>query len=292
MKKIIICKGLPASGKSTFAKEVVRENKGSYKRINKDELRAMLDVGQHSKSNEKFVLMTRNYLLLEALRNGKHVIVDDTNLAPKHEEEIRKLATEYCEETGQEIKIEVKFFDVSPEECIKRDLKRSNSVGADVIRRMHKQYLAKNEVAIPKSQDESLPKAIICDLDGTLALMNGRNPFDASNCEKDLLNKPIANLVKHYKKEGFAILLLSGRHDTYKEETKRWLSKHEIEYDLLLMRSAKDFRKDSIVKSDFYHEFIHGKYYVDFVLDDRNQVVDLWRNELGLTCLQVNYGDF
>jgi len=292
MKKIIICKGLPASGKSTFAKELVKENKGSYKRINKDDLRAMLDVGLHSKSNEKFVLKTRNWLILESLRCGKHVIIDDTNLAEKHERAIRLLAAEYKEETGQEIKVEMKFFDVPLEECIKRDLNRLNSVGAEVIRRMHGQYLEEKEVQKFALQDDTLPKALICDLDGTLALMNGRNPFDASKCEEDLLNKPVADIVKRYKELGFSILLLSGRQDTYKEETKRWLEKYEIEFDMLLMRSAKDSRKDSIVKREFYEGEIKDNYYVEFVLDDRNQVVDLWRKDIGLTCLQVNYGDF
>ncbi len=292
MKKIIICKGLPASGKSTFAKKLVLENKGSYKRINKDDLRAMLDVSEHSKSNEKFVIATRNWLIKEALRCGKHVIIDDTNLVPKHEKDIRELAATYREETGQNIGVEVKFFDVSVEECIERDLKRTNSVGEKVIRRMYRDHLEVKETVQIIEQDESLPKALICDLDGTLALMNGRNPFDASECEKDLLNKPVAEIVKRYKELGFSILLLSGRHDSYKEQTKKWLAKHQITYDLLLMRSAQDFRKDSLVKKEFYDLEIKDKFFVEFVLDDRNQVVDLWRKDLGLTCLQVNYGDF
>jgi len=292
MKKIIICKGLPASGKSTFAKQMVKEKKGSYKRINKDDLRAMLDVSEHSKSNEKFVLKTRNWLITESLRCGKHVIIDDTNLAEKHEKDIRKLASDYREETGQDIKVEVKFFDVSVEECIERDLKRTNSVGEKVIRRMYKEHLMVKEEVPVKEQDETLPKAIICDLDGTLALMNGRNPFDASSCEKDLLNKPVAAIVKKYKEMGFSILLLSGRQATYMEETKRWLANYEITYDKLIMRDGKDSRKDSIVKREFFDSEIKDKYFVEFVLDDRNQVVDMWRKDLGLTCLQVNYGDF
>lgn len=292
MKKIIICKGLPASGKSTYAKEKVLTNTGSYKRINKDDLRAMLDISVHSKPNEKFVLKTRNWLIKEALRCGKHVIIDDTNLVPKHETDIRELAKEYTEETGQNIHVEVKFFDVPLEECIQRDLKRTNSVGEKVIRDMHKKYLAE-KVELPlRIQDESLPKSIICDLDGTLALMNGRNPFDASRCEEDILNAPVATMVKKYAEMGFAILLLSGRHGTYIEETKRWLAKHEIGYDKLIMRAGDDMRKDSIVKREFFDNEIQNKYYVEFVLDDRNQVVDMWRKELGLTCLQVNYGDF
>ena len=61
---------------------------------------------------------------------------------------------------------------------------------------------------------------------------------------------------------------------------------------MLEMRREKDGRQDAIVKRELFDTHILGKYYVEFVLDDRNQVVDLWRNDLGLTCFQVNYGDF
>ncbi|MFN5657022.1 MAG: AAA family ATPase, partial [Pseudanabaena sp.] len=48
--------GLPASGKSTWAKEKVNKSPNIIKRVNKDELRAMLDNSYFSKGNEKFVL--------------------------------------------------------------------------------------------------------------------------------------------------------------------------------------------------------------------------------------------
>ncbi len=89
MKKVIILKGLPASGKSTWAKQRLAAEPGAYKRINKDELRAMLDDSHWSKGNERFVLRLRDHLIVAALEDGKHVIVDDTNLHPKHEQQIR-----------------------------------------------------------------------------------------------------------------------------------------------------------------------------------------------------------
>jgi hypothetical protein len=58
------------------------------------------------------------------------------------------------------------------------------------------------------------------------------------------------------------------------------------------MRAEKDNRKDSIIKRELFDKHIRDKYHVDFVLDDRDQVVRMWRRELGLTCLQVNYGNF
>ncbi|WBX78044.1 hypothetical protein PG911_07245 [Tenacibaculum ovolyticum] len=143
-----------------------------------------------------------------------------------------------------------------------------------------------------REQEQGLPKAIICDLDGTLSLINNRSPFDGSKCEQDLPNIPIVNLVKIYQNLGFKILLLSGRDGQYQSETESWLEKHEIIYDKLWMRKPKDNRKDSIIKEEIFRREMKNKYFIEFVLDDRNQVVDLWRRELKLPCLQVFYGDF
>lgn len=57
-------------------------------------------------------------------------------------------------------------------------------------------------------QNPDLPRAIICDLDGTLALMHNRDPFDASTCDNDDLNEPVANTLKVFAKEGYQILLV------------------------------------------------------------------------------------
>ncbi|WP_440121585.1 phosphatase domain-containing protein [Tenacibaculum sp. Ill] len=143
-----------------------------------------------------------------------------------------------------------------------------------------------------RNQDEALPKAIICDLDGTLSLIHNRSPFDGSRCEQDLPNVPIVNLVKNYQQLGYKILLLSGREAKYQPETESWLKKHEIAYDALWMRKSRDNRKDAIIKEEVFKRKIEHKYFIEFILDDRNQVVDLWRKELKLPCLQVFYGDF
>lgn len=94
-----------------------------------------------------------------------------------------------------------------------------------------------------------------------------------------------------YKGRGFAILLISGRPAEYKPETKTWLADHEVEYDALWMRSTRDSRPDFVVKKEIYEQFIQGQYNVFFVLDDRDQVVKMWRSQ-GLTCLQVAEGNF
>lgn len=292
MLTIYICRGLPASGKSTWAKELVKKAPNTHKRINKDDLRAMLDDSQWSSDNEKFVLQIRDDLILKALERGKHVIVDDTNLHPKHEIRIKDIAKQFTEKTGTEVKVEVvDFTHVPVEECIRRDLIRPNSVGHKVIWGMYRQFLqVKKE--IPKIiRDPNLPSAIICDLDGTLAKLNGRNPYDATTCENDILNEAVNAVLQWAYIGRIKVLLVSGRTDKYETQTLAFLKKNNVAFDLLKMRKEGDERKDAIIKEEIYNEFIKDKYNVLFVMDDRNQVVDFWRS-VGLTCFQVDYGDF
>lgn len=290
MKKVIILRGIPGSGKSTYAKQLVEENPNAYKRINRDDLRAMFDNGYVSKGNEKFVRQVRDVLIVKALEDGKHVIVDDLNLSDSNLVRVRQLVHEFNKAHNDEVTVEVKEMDTPLEVCIQRDAARDKKVGESVIRDMHRRFFSEAErYAV---QDASLPKAVICDLDGTLALMNGRNPFDASVCEQDLLNIPVNNVLENYRKLGYKIILLSGRQDQFRAQTERWLVKHGVEYEVLLMRKFKDNRKDSIIKREIFDAHILGKYFIELVLDDRNQVVNMWRDELKLPCFQVYYGDF
>jgi len=290
MKTVYLLKGLPASGKSTWAKKLIDDNPNSYKRINKDDLRAMLDNSHWSKGNEKFVVSIRDELIREALLQGYHIIVDDTNLHPKHETNIKALVQKFSKVTGYQVKVEVKeFLDVDVEECIKRDMNRPVSVGEKVIRNMYNQFLAPEIKMI--EQDDSLPRAIICDLDGTLALMDGRSPFDWKECINDKVNEPVRRVIESMK-ETHAIIMLSGRDGCCQPETKQWFINNDIPHDELFMREKDDSRKDSIIKKELFDESIRDKYYVEFVLDDRDQVVNLWRREIGIPCFQVNYGDF
>ncbi len=293
-------KGLPASGKSTYAKELVKKG---WKRVNKDDLRAMIDDGKWSKSNEKFVVDIRNQICHSALVGTKNIVVDDTNFHPEHEKNLREIADMYGAE------FEIKFFDTPVEECIERDANRTvGQVGRQVIMAMHVKYLEKGEVIEgmhikydklrKKSNPEpeynpKLPSCFIFDIDGTLAKMNGRSPFDWSKVGTDLPNTWIVHLYKLLmsKKDMHKLFIFSGRDGSCRLETEEWLLKKGIENDGLFMRPEGDSRKDVEIKKELYENYIKGKYNVVGVFDDRDQVVELWRS-LGLTCLQVDYGNF
>ena len=140
-------------------------------------------------------------------------------------------------------------------------------------------------------QDADLPKAILCDLDGTLALIHNRDPYDATHCDEDMLNEPVAEVLRNYYNKDYQILLVTGREERFREQTIRFLEKHSIAYHQLWMRKTKDYRKDTIVKKEIFNTEIADNFDIEFVLDDRNQVVDMWRNDLQLPCFQVNEGD-
>lgn len=279
--KVLLLRGLPASGKSTYSKELVSKNH-NWVRVNKDDLRAMMNGGVFSGKLEKHIVRTERELVENALKLGKNVIVDDTNFNPNHEIFFRALAYQYSAE------VEVKFFDIPLEMCIDRDNKRPNGVGETVIRRMYDQYLKPKPAVYER--DESLPKAIICDIDGTLAHMKDRSPFDWSRVGEDEVDPIIKNLLNAVK-DKYVIILVSGRDEVCREKTEKWLRGNDITYGMLLMRPEGDIRKDSIVKREIFENYIRDYYNIQFVLDDRNQVVEMWRS-LGLKCLQVQEGDF
>lgn len=291
MKKVVMLQGLPASGKSTWAKEQVQKGNGRVKRVNKDDLRSMIDNGNWSKENEKFILTMRNVLVSQALYSDSidTVIVDDTNLEPKHEEVLRQIAVSFGARFERET-----FFHIPLLVCVERDAKREKPVGAEKIRSMYQKYLAPDlqKSANADVDDPSLPVAIICDLDGTLCDIGARNPYDASTCVWDKPNAAVVATLSLFQDKVDSIILVSGRGGQFRDETIKWLNIHLPKHNgPLFMRAERDNRKDSIIKQEIYDEHIKGKYNVFFVLDDRQQVVDMWRAN-GLTCWQVAPGNF
>ena len=287
-KKVIFLKGLPASGKTTWAKDFVKHTPG-FIRVNKDDIRKCLSF-PFSKENEKITIKIRDNIIHEALSQGGGVIVDDTNIMPFHEQRVRQIADLY----GAEFFINDSFLDVDKEECIARDLKRpvtGGYVGAEVIERM-----AKDLERYPKfpvvEQNLYLPRAVICDIDGTLADYKGiRSPYDWGKVRLDKPNNTVIDALLGFLNHGYFIIILSGRDGCCYEDTKLWLSYYGVPYTHLYMRGAGDNRRDDVVKFEIFNNKIKEKYYVSLVLDDRGQVVKMWR-KIGLTVWQVAEGNF
>ncbi len=139
---LVIMRGLPGSGK-TYTVRKMMQARNTWKRISKDVLREMLDFGQYSRENESIVIQLRDLVLDELLSYGHPVIVDDTNLDPKHEERLRHVAKKAYPN------VNITLLDLTHEPvelCIERDATRANPVGAEVIRAMAEKYLSEDEV--------------------------------------------------------------------------------------------------------------------------------------------------
>ena len=140
------------------------------------------------------------------------------------------------------------------------------------------------------------PKAIICDIDGTIALRQvlGRSPYDMARVGEDLLNLPVALVVRAMYSVGYSIVFTSGRDESAHYDTKQWIEEEVgIPFFDLYLRDIGDVRDDAAVKKEML-DSIRALYDIVVVLDDRNRVVDMWRAE-GVPCFQVcsrEEGDF
>jgi len=152
-------------------------------------------------------------------------------------------------------------------------------------------------------RDKNMKKIVIFDLDGTLALIDKRRDvstkdngkmdwakfFDPTMVDLDNPNTPVITMANLLSSQ-YRIWILSGRSDVTQQATIDWLSKHNVRYDHLVMRPQNLlYMADNDLKQSWLDTI--GKDNVAMVFDDRNQVVDMWRQN-GLTTFQVAEGDF
>jgi hypothetical protein len=138
-------------------------------------------------------------------------------------------------------------------------------------------------------------KTWIVDIDGTLAEKGTRGPFDWHRVGEDTPNEPVIEVVRALMAAGFEVRYVSGRMEQCREITVDWLRKHVMSSTLpsdLFMRADGDYRPDTVVKREIFEAHFAGKHDVAGVVDDRSKVVAMWRNELGLTVLDVAGHDF
>lgn len=146
------------------------------------------------------------------------------------------------------------------------------------------------------------PKVVLFDIDGTLADIEHRRgyldepkpdwkAFNAAMGD-DTPNQPIVSLyLALWSNPEFNPILVTGRNETSRKITEQWLTWNAIPFSRLLMRKAKDFRADHIIKEEILDKLLAEGLDIHFTVDDRQQVVDMWRRR-GITCLQCDVGDF
>ena len=135
MNKLIICRGIPASGKTFWAKQWVLEDSKHRVRINQDDIRLML--GKYwVPSREKLVQEIQFDAIIEALNREFDVVIDNTNLNNKVLDQFNHLIR-----TFEDYEIEYKdFFDTPLSVCIERDKNRDLQVTEKVIRSFYNNY--------------------------------------------------------------------------------------------------------------------------------------------------------
>ena len=273
-------RGLPGSGKSTKAKEIM-ERDGNTVRVNKDLLRTMLHFDRFTNNNEKVTREVSQIIAGELLTKGLNVIIDDTNLNPKTFNGWREIAE------FNDAKVEVVGINTLVEECIARDETRDKKVGRTVIYKMALQYLdyMKGE------------NVVLCDLDGTLCDIEHRLKYgkgEEKNWDKffsgisdDKLRYDVRTKVLDAT-IGNKLILVSARPEKYRKVTEDWLYNYGIDYEVLIMREDNDKRNDTEVKSDMYEKYFKNLNIIK-IFDDRPRVIRMWR-EKGLEVEDVGNG--
>lgn len=282
--KLIITQGCPGSGKSTWAREQCKKSPSTVM-VERDQLREMLFGNTNrkeykfSKERENLVTIVQDAMIKTLLNENKNVIVSDTNLNPSVLERIKAHSKNHS----------IVVFDVEWEDLVERNKYRGNeAVPIDVLRNMYLRMHPTKYVGNPEN-----PKAVIFDLDGTLAIHKNRGPYEFHKCDTDEVDLEVLNLLNKYK-EDHKIIICSGRDEgNYLEnkiKSEQWLKDNNIHYDFIVLRKHGDRRRDSIIKKEILLKKLN-KYNVVLAVDDRQQVVDMWRR-LGIKTFQVNYGDF
>lgn len=282
--KAIITVGIPASGKTTKYKDYPNI-------INRDDAREHLFgnyySGGYKFTNHKEKQVTEHCWskIVDCGESDEDIVITDTNLNKARRDNL----INNLESIGYTVELDV--IECSYELAVKRDLSRQKTVGSDVIWRFYKQWHEQFGIK-SVDRDITLPDCYIFDIDGTLALMDDRSPFEWDKVSSDTLNKPVIDIFNLISNTGKKIFIFSGRDSICFKDTEAWLwdnyiiNKSNWDNVDLYMRPEDNHDKDFNIKLEMFNEYVKGNYNVAGVFDDRPQVCRLW-NLLGVPLFKV-----
>lgn len=295
--RLIMTIGIPACGKTTWAREqMAQAEDGTVLVLERDVLRRFhcedfdLNNYKFSKRIESAVSLQQFKQARYGLEYGMTVIFADTNLNPSTRVKIRKLAEEF------DIVCEEEVFTTPLEVCVKRNLKRRDTVPNNVLITMQRRLRAYVGVYTQSTfKERHLPECVIYDIDGTLANHIGiRNPHDLDKVSMDTVHQDVARMIWDDQMRDTKVFIFSGRNETCREDTEKWLYTHNIPYDELHMRpditdENGNHPADYVVKGDMFDNVIKGKYRCTKVVDDRAMMCRYWES---LELRVINVGGF
>lgn len=257
MARMIILRGIPGSGKSTWRDE------SGLSFVNMDTLR------QECRGySEREVRTIHDERILYFLDKGADFVIDNTHIK-KHTYQ-KYLA--WAGEAGYETSI--KLFKPDLQTCIERNSQRDTPVPLSVILRMAHDfgYDLRTFFRIESDHNDRIP-AIIVDLDSAF-------------CD----SASVASITQKFY-DSTLILLVSGREETYRAQTETWLAEHQVNYDWLLMRPFYDKSDDDLVKKTLFNTYVAPYCRVLFCVHDHPDTCHTWR-ALGLTCFETQEEEF
>lgn len=300
-QRITVLRGLPGSGKTTFAYKWVEADPDFRIRVNKDDIRYSLykrywNFNRHQTEN----INAQEYSSAEtAIKALTSPIIDATNMSADSIHKWYSLGAKY------HIPVEVIWepFDLPIEKIKSRDMTRTKFVGPKVIDDFVLRYYKKGKMPAPPKPPETfnleaelvvvnpaLAPCYLFDVDGTLAridrtLDNPRSPFDEKRVLEDL---PVENVIRvaQILSESYPLIVMSGRTDYCKDDTSSWLASNGINFKEIHMRKSGDTRPDDVVKLELFNENVRENYNVLGVFDDRLKVCRMWE-QIGLTLFRV-----
>jgi hypothetical protein len=299
MPKLQVTVGLPASGKTSWAKGQLKKSKDTVA-FSYDDFRLMLfnDV-QNGGKGEELVRRLLFQGVREALSQGFNVIVHNTTLTDSAKQKWQTLTNEYnlyaapahkeYFNNRDKAKLTLEFVDftkVSADTCIGRDNLRQGHerVSPPVIWNMAL------HAGLLKGYFDPNKKIVIVDVDGTLADHEGvRGPYDEHKVHLDKSYDVVVEWVRSlaHVEPTYQVVIVSGRSTVCALSTYLWLSSR-ITLSAAFMRNRGDRRPDVEVKQEILDALLQvvPKEQIAFVLDDRPKVINMWRAN-GLTVYPV-----
>jgi hypothetical protein len=312
---LYIYRGLPGSGKSTDARQFVAERaaNSNYQKhtviVERDLIRRELSPsgeGWYVHDFEAGVTKIQDERITLNLKAGNDVINSDTNLPNPNAKRVARVGVN----AGANVEF-VEFRDVDLVDCLNNNERRKGTdkyVDPSFIKGAHERFIAGKALSHPTPPEPAKPAndlvgekyvatpwgipTVLVDLDGTLADHNGRDPYDESKYSEDLISGNVLDLVLGLHSLGYRIDIVTGRHERYRDVCLAWLAKYNIPYVNLHMRPGPG--RDDKVKLDLFEANYRNnpELAVQFCIDDRDRVVSMYRNVLGLQVMQVAEGNF